>query len=108
MLNLFKALFNYVIENHEIEMRNPCLGIKPFSVKKKLKYIPSDEDIESVRAVCDDEQRLLLDFIAETGARINEPLKVTGKDIFEDYVILYTKKSRNSNVVPEKFLSRIA
>lgn len=102
MLNLFKALFNYVIESHEIEMRNPCLGIKSFSVKKKLKYIPSDEDIDAVRIICDDDQRLLIDFVTETGARINEPLKVTGRDIFNDYVVLYTKKSRNSNVVPRK------
>jgi len=41
-------------------------------------------------------------FFAETGARINEQLKVTGKDIFEDFVILYTKKSRNSNIVSRK------
>jgi len=102
MLNLFKALFNYAIESHELEIRNPCSGITLFSVKKKLKYIPSDADIEAVRALCDDDQKLLIDFVAETGARINEPLKVTGKDIFDDYVILYTKKSRNSNIVPRK------
>lgn len=102
MLNLFKALFNYAIESHELEMRNPCTGISPFPVTKKIKYIPSDADIEAVRALCDDNQKLLIDFVAETGARINEPLKVTGKDIFNDYVILYTKKSRNSNIVPRK------
>ena len=102
MLNLFKALFNYAIESHELQMRNPCLGITLFSVRKKLKYIPSDADIKSVRALCDEDQKLLIDFVAETGARINEPLKVTGKDIFDDYVILYTKKSRNSNIVPRK------
>ena len=102
MLNVFKALFNHAIDTYELEMRNPCLGIKPFSVKKKLKYIPSDNDIEAVRALCDNDQKLLIDFVAETGARINEPLQVTGKDIFEEYVILYTKKSRNSNIVPRK------
>lgn len=102
MLNLFKALFNYAIESHELQMRNPCLGITLFSVKKKLKYIPSDSDIDAVKELCNDEQRLLIDFVAETGARINEPLKVTGKDVIDDYVILYTKKSRNSNIVPRK------
>ena len=102
MLNLFKALFNYAIESHEIQMRNPCLGITHFSVKKKLKYVPSDSDIDTVKGLCNTEQRLLIDFVAETGARINEPLKVTGKDILDDYVILYTKKSRNSNIVPRK------
>lgn len=102
MLNLFKTLFNYAIESHELQMRNPCSGITLFSVKKKLKYIPSDADIEAVRALCDENQKLLIDFVAETGARINEPLKITGNDIFNDYVILYTKKSRNSNIVPRK------
>jgi len=102
MLNLFKALFNYAIDSHELEMRNPCQGIKPFSIKKKLKYIPSDKDIEAVKDICDPQQKLLIEFISETAARINEPLKVTGKDILDDYVILYTKKSRNSNVVPRK------
>lgn len=102
MLNLFKALFNYAIESHELEMRNPCQGIKPFPIKKKLKYIPSDKDIEAIKAICDPQQKLLIDFISETAARINEPLKVTGKDILDDYVILYTKKSRNSNIVPRK------
>ncbi|MCC6864540.1 MAG: hypothetical protein IT280_00100 [Ignavibacteria bacterium] len=102
MLNLYKALFNYAIESHELNMRNPCLGIKPFAVKKKLKYIPSDEEIEAVRKLCDPAQRLLIDFVSETAARINEPLKVTGNDIFDTYVVLYTKKSKNSNVVPRK------
>lgn len=101
-LNLLKALFNYAIESHELEMRNPCQGIKPFPVTKKLKYIPSDNDIEAVKSICTPEQKLLIDFISETAARINEPLKVTGKDIFDDYIILYTKKSRNSNIVPRK------
>lgn len=102
MLNLLKALFNYAIESHELEIRNPCQGIKPFPVTKKLKYIPSDNDIEAVKSICTPEQKLLIDFISETAARINEPLKVTGKDIFDDYIILYTKKSRNSNIVPRK------
>jgi len=104
MLNLLKALFNYAIESHELEIRNPCQGIKPFPVTKKLKYIPSDNDIEAVKSICTPEQKLLIDFISETAARINEPLKVTGKDIFDDYIILYTKKSRNSNIVPRKVL----
>ncbi|MBZ0202944.1 MAG: hypothetical protein K8I03_08010 [Ignavibacteria bacterium] len=102
MLNLFKALFNYTIESHELNMRNPCLGIKPFAVKKKLKYIPSDKEIEAVRELCDPYQKLLIDFVSETAARINEPLKVTGKDVFDTYVVLYTKKSKNSNVIPRK------
>lgn len=102
MLKLFKALFNYAIENHEIEMRDPCLGIKPFSIKKKLKYIPSELDIDAVKALCDDEQRILIDFVMDTACRISEALRITGKDILENDVILYTRKSHNSDLVPRK------
>lgn len=102
MLNVFKALFSYSIDNHEFEFRNPCLGIEPFPVEKKIKYIPSDEDIEAVKSLCDEGQRMLIDFVMETGARINEPLKIVGKDILEKHVVLYTKKSKNSNLVPRK------
>lgn len=102
MLKLFKALFRYAIENHELEMRDPCLGIKPFSVKKKLKYIPSDLDIDAVKALCNKEQRVLIDFVMDTACRISEALRITGKDILENDVILYTRKSHNSDLVPRK------
>ena len=52
MLNIYKALFNYAIDNHDLNMRNPCAGIKHFPVRKKFKYIPSDEDIEDVKSLC--------------------------------------------------------
>ncbi|MBX7047130.1 MAG: site-specific integrase [Ignavibacteria bacterium] len=101
-LNLFTALFNYAIEEHELDIRNPCAGISLFSVKKKLKYIPSDDEVNEVKSICDDEQNLLIDFVADSAARIGEPLKVFGKEIFSEYVILYTRKSKNSNIVPRR------
>lgn len=100
MLVLYTALFNHAIDQHELDYRNPCKGIKPFPVTKKIKYIPSDKDVEAIRAICTKRQKLLFDFVVETGARINEPLKITGKDILEDFVVLYTRKSKHSNVVP--------
>lgn len=102
MLTLFKALFNYVIENHELEIRNPCLGIKPFSVKKKLKYIPSDDDINAIKKICDEKQNLLIDFVMDTAARISEALRFSGRDMLADSVVLYTRKSHNSDLVPRK------
>ncbi len=102
MLNVYKALFNYIIDKHDLNMKNPCNKIAKFSINKKLKYIPSDKDIEAVKAICDDGQRMLIDFVMETACRISEAIRITGKDILEDSVILYTKKSANSNLVPRK------
>jgi integrase len=100
MLNIYKALFNYAISKHDLDMKNPCHGIAKFSIKRKLKYIPSDKDIEEVKDICDAGQIMLIDFVMETGCRISEALRITGKEILDNKVILYTKKSRNSDLVP--------
>ncbi|MBS1514106.1 MAG: site-specific integrase [Bacteroidetes bacterium] len=99
-LNTFNALFNYAIEEHELDIRNPCSSISLFSVRKKLKYIPTDDEIAEVKSICDIEQNLLIDFVDGTAARIGEPLKVIGNEIFEERVILHTRKSKDSNIVP--------
>lgn len=96
-LRIYKALFQMMIKNYDLSIPNPFVGIEVFSVKRKMKYIPSDEDIKDVKALCDFEQKMLVDFVLETGARINEALQLTGKDIGKDYVILFTRKSKYSN-----------
>lgn len=102
MLATYKALFNFIIDKHDIGITNPCSKIKLFSVKKKIKYIPSDQDIEAVRKLCDAEQRQLLDFALSTGCRIGESLNLLAEDVFNEFVILYTRKSANSNKVPRR------
>jgi len=102
MLRSYKALFYYAIDVKGIEMVNPCKKITQYPINKKIKYIPPDEDIEAVKKICTPEQLFLLEFLDETAARINEPLKLTGKDVYPDKVILTTRKSKNSDLVPRK------
>lgn len=102
MLRITKALFNHAIDENDLNIKNPCVGIKPFSVKRKLKYIPPDEDIEAVLNICDDEEKRLINFVRESACRINEALRFTETDLFPDYIILYTRKSKNSDLVPRK------
>ena len=102
VLRVYKALFQMMIKNHDLNIKNPCVGIDLYSINKRLKYIPTDKEIEAVKAKCDPEECLLIDFIMDTGARISETLRVMGKDIGEGFVILYTRKSKNSNLVPRK------
>lgn len=102
MMRVFKALYNHVILEHDLDIKNPCVGIKPFSISRKLKYIPSDEDIEAVKSQCDYFQRNLIDFVMSTGCRIDEALRITTSDVFTGYIVLYTRKSVNSDLVPRK------
>lgn len=102
MLRSYKAMFGYIIAKHELTLKNPCDGIQFFRVTKKMKYIPFDEDIQAVLELCDDGQRLLIETVKDTGARINEALRICGNDIHEKDIILYTRKSKNSDLVPRK------
>ncbi|MCX6121909.1 MAG: site-specific integrase [Ignavibacteriales bacterium] len=102
MIRAFKSLFYFGIDNFNLNISNPCKGIRMFSVNKRLKYIPSDTEIEKVRSVCNKQQKLLMDFAKETGCRIGEALRFKGKDISQDYIVLYTRKSKNSDLTPRK------
>lgn len=102
-LRIYKALFQYTIKKHKLKkFVNPCIGIELFSVTKHLKYIPSIKEINQVKKICDEEEIMLIDFVQQTGARINEPLNVYGKHMGNNYVILYTRKKKNSDLVARK------
>src|ERR1035438_4738406 len=105
MLRVYKALFNFSILHFDLPDKNPCKGIKFLSIDKRLKYIPSDKEIDDLKAKCDEGQVLLIDFITQTGARIGEALRFTGNDILEDSIVLYRRKSKNSNLTPRKIRS---
>lgn len=103
MIRCYRALFNYAINSYEdLDLRNPVRKIDFFSIEKKLKYIPTDKEINAVLKVCDADQKRLILFIKETGARINECLNLKGCDVLEKEIVLYTRKSKNSNKVPRK------
>ena len=102
MLRAFKSLFFYAIDVYDLNIQNPCRGIKPFSVDIKLKFIPSDEDMDEVVNYFDQEEALLFQFAKETGCRINEALRLSAKDVLGNTTVLYTRKSKNSNLTPRK------
>jgi integrase len=102
LLRAIKALFNYGIDYFELEIINPCKGIKMYPIDKKIKYIPSDDEIATLLDSCDEMQRLLINFVMQTGARIGEALRFKTTDIYDAYVVLYTRKSENSNLTLRK------
>lgn len=102
MLRSYKALFNYAIQHLEVQMINPCVGIPLFSVTKNFKYIPTDIEISEVLSICDTQEQALIEFVRDTGARISEALRFKDTDIIGEHIILYTRKSKNSDLVPRK------
>lgn len=100
LIRSLKALFNYGINTLELTIKNPCQRLEFYPIDIKLKYIPTEKDIEEVRGKLTDSQVKLFDFVAESGCRIMEAVRLTNKDIDEKSVILYTRKAKNSNLTP--------
>ena len=102
MLRSLKACFNYGLNVHELRGTNPVNHIKLYPVDKKLKYIPTDEEVEAVKSKLNSKQVELFKFVEETGCRINEAVNLMHEDITDGLVTLYTRKSKNSDLTPRR------
>lgn len=102
MIRSLKALFNYAINIFDQDIKNPVVGIELYPIDINLKYIPKDEEIEAVKAICNQKQKFLIEFIDETAARISECLRLKVEDIDGDLITLWTRKAKNSNLTPRR------
>jgi integrase len=104
LMRALKAFFNYVIEIEEVEMKNPLKGLQKFSVKHRLKYIPSQAQVEEVALHLIQHQWELYRFVDETACRVGEALRMKGKDLQprgrHPRLTLWTMKSRYSDLTP--------
>jgi integrase len=100
LLKVMKASYNYAIKRLGYDMRNPFANLQKLPEDTKMKFLPTEEMIEAVKAACNRDQRRLIDFVLSTGARINEAIALDYEDVFDDFVALYTRKSRNSERTP--------
>jgi integrase len=102
-LRLIKALFNHGIKRNWFTF-NPANGIDYFGVERKTKYIPPIEDIEKVMEAASEEQRKYLTLIGMTLARVREINNLKWEDVHfeENYLVLRTRKAKNSDLVERK------
>jgi len=102
-IRYLKATFNYAIRKGFMT-HNPAEGIKYFPVDKKLKYIPSIDDVNRVIEAADADTQDYLWTIRETLARVNEinQLEWSDVDFKQKFVVLYTRKKRGGHRTPRK------
>jgi integrase len=75
-----------------------------FPEKKKLKYIPSPEDVDKVIASAGIDVQDYLWAIKDTAARMGEINRLTWEDVNleQRYVVLYTRKKKGGHLTPRK------
>ncbi len=102
-IRYLKATFNYGKKRGLVE-KNPVKGIGFFPMEKRIKSIPSPEDIDKVIAVADPDMQDYLWVIRETMGRMSEINRLEWKDVNFEYkhVILYTRKKKGGHLTPRK------
>ena len=97
-IRYLRATFRFGIKKHLVA-DDPTRELEFLPVEKRIKYVPSLEDIEKVMAVANDGTREYLRAIQDTMARVSEINALRWDDI--DWqtrtVVLYTRKKKGGH-----------
>lgn len=99
-LKMVKRLFQHAVEREWLE-NNPAKNVKCLPISKKRKYIPPQEDIIKFLVEAKTERFYFL-VIIFTLARMREINYLKWEDVYDDYLILKTRKARNSDTVERR------
>lgn len=102
-LRYLRATFNHGLKKKLINS-NPTERVEFLPEEKKVKEIPTPEDIDKVIAVADLDTQDYLWTIRETMGRVGEinQLKWNDVNLKKRYVILYTRKKKGGHRTPRK------
>ena len=102
-LRYLRATFNFGVRQKLIS-NNPTDGIEFFPVEKRVKYVPSAEDLDKVIACADRDTQDYLWVIRETMGRVGEINRLTWDDVDlkNQSVTLYTRKKKGGHLTPRR------
>jgi integrase len=102
-LRYIRALFNFGIKNDLIQ-ENPTKGLEFMPVERKIRYVPSKEDVARVLLAADPDTQDYLVAIKDSLGRMGEINRLTWADVDLEgkYVVLYTRKKKGGHLTPRK------
>jgi len=102
-LRYLRAIFNFGVKRGLIK-NNPTSGLEFLPVEKRIKHIPSKEDVAKVLLAAAPDVQDYLVAIKETMARMSEINRLTWDDVdFESKtVVLYTRKKKGGHLTPRR------
>jgi integrase len=103
-IRYLRSLFNFAVDELEVIEENPTKKLKFYPTEGKLKYIPTDAEIELLMGHSLPHQQKLIVFMLESGARISEALRAVGKDIDSgmNLLTLWTRKKKHGTLTPRR------
>jgi integrase len=104
-LRYIRALFNYGIK-YDLIQENPTIGLEFMPVERKIRYVPSKEDVVRILLAANPDTQDYLVAIKENMGRMGEINRLTWEDVdlVGKYVVLYTRKKKGGHLTPRKVL----
>lgn len=93
---VFSSFFTWLNTKGYIP-RNPTRGLEPVKKEKRIKKPLSDEELERLRWICEQERDLaLIEFLYSTGVRVSELVALNRQDIdfYGKNVVVYGKGNK--------------
>jgi integrase len=102
-LRYIRALFNFGIK-YDLIQENPTKGLEFMPVERKIRHVPSKEDVAKVLLAADPDTQDYLVAIKESMGRMSEINRLTWEDVDLEgkYVVLYTRKKKGGHLTPRK------
>lgn len=104
-LRHLRATFNFG-KKRKFILDDPTTGICFFPIEKRIRCIPSGEDIDMIISFATPDVQDYLWILRDTMARVDEINRLTWNDVlFEGrggHVVLYTRKKKGGNLTPRK------
>lgn len=102
-LRYLRALFNFGVK-FDLIQEDPTKGLEFMPVERRLKYVPSKDEVAKVLLAASPDTQDYLIAIMDTMGRVGEINRLTWEDVnFEQkYVVLYTRKKKGGHLSPRK------
>ena len=102
-LRYIRALFSFGIK-YDLIQEDPTKGLEFMPVERKIRYVPSKEDVAKVLLAADPDTQDYLVAIKESMGRMSEINRLTWEDVDLEgkYVVLYTRKKKGGHLTPRK------
>jgi integrase len=89
-----RTVFAYAVEWQLVDT-NPCIGIKPYPVRKRARYL-ADAEYAAIRAKAGPRLAVIMDLLYLTGQRVSDVLAVRRGDLTDAGIAFTPEKTANS------------
>jgi len=96
-LSFLRVVFTYAVEWQIVE-NNPCLGVKPYSLKKRTRYL-TDAEFSAIYSEAGPRLQIVMDLCYLTGQRISDVLALRMQHLGDEGIYFKAQKTENSTQV---------